>query len=376
VRHSRIHPLHSPTRSDQESTRPTTSARTVALVVIAVGVTVFLLQQMEALFAPLAVGVLLFCALDPIVDGMERWRIPRWIGAAIALGTTVAVLGVAAWSLQDEALTVVNELPAGAKRITAMLERRQGPDGPLEKVEQAAAELQKTNGAPSPGVMRVQVEAPPVTAPMLLWSRSSQILSALNQFVIILFLTYFILLSDKMFRRKFVELAGPTLRRRRITIEIIDGIATQMGRFILALIFTGVIVGIATWLALTSIGLRQAPLWGLVAGVLNSIPYYGPLLVSSVLAMVGFLQFGTIGMMFAAAGIALAITSLEGWLLTPVLMGKVASMNRVAVFVGLLFWTWAWGVWGMLLAIPMMMIIKVICDHVEDLKPVGKLLGE
>ena len=76
------------------------------------------------------------------------------------------------------------------------------------------------------------------------------------------------------------------------------------------------------------------------------------------------------------SGKTLLITSLEGWLLTPMLMGKVASMNRVAVFVGLLFWSWAWGVWGLLLAVPMMMSVKAICDHVEDLKPVGRFLGE
>ena len=98
--------------------------------------------------------------------------------------------------------------------------------------------------------------------------------------------------------------------------------------------------------------------------------------VSGALALIAFLQFGTIHMMLVVAGVSLAITSLEGWLLTPVMMGKVASMNRVAVFVGLLFWSWAWGVWGMLLAVPMMMSIKVICDHVEDLKPVGRFLGE
>jgi predicted PurR-regulated permease PerM len=91
---------------------------------------------------------------------------------------------------------------------------------------------------------------------------------------------------------------------------------------------------------------------------------------------VAFLQFGTVYMMLLIAGVTLAITSLEGWLLTPMLMGKVASMNRVAVFIGLLFWSWAWNVWGLLLAVPMMMCIKVICDHVEDLKPVGRFLGE
>jgi predicted PurR-regulated permease PerM len=98
--------------------------------------------------------------------------------------------------------------------------------------------------------------------------------------------------------------------------------------------------------------------------------------VSGGLSIVAFLQFGTPSMTLVVAGISLAITSLEGWLLTPMLMGKIASMNRVAVFVGLLFWSWAWGVWGMLLAVPVMMSIKAVCDHVEELKPVGRFLGE
>ena len=100
------------------------------------------------------------------------------------------------------------------------------------------------------------------------------------------------------------------------------------------------------------------------------------LLVTGGLALVGFLQFGTIGMTTAVAGVSLLITTLEGSILTPMLMGRAASMNQVAVFVGLLFWSWVWGVWGMLLAVPMMMVIKVICDHVEPLQPVGHLLGE
>jgi predicted PurR-regulated permease PerM len=133
---------------------------------------------------------------------------------------------------------------------------------------------------------------------------------------------------------------------------------------------------VATGFALWGLGLRQAALWGLLAGILNSIPYYGPLVVTTGLAMVGFLQFGTIGMTMVVAGVALLITTLEGSLLTPMLMSRAASMNQVAVFTGLLFWSWIWGVWGLLLAVPMMMVVKVICDHVDPLKPVGHLLGE
>jgi predicted PurR-regulated permease PerM len=294
------------------------------------------------------------------------------------LGTTIVTILAGAYALQDEAMTVINDLPAGARRITAMLERRpRDAPGPLERVEQAANELSKSDAQkPAPGVMRVQVEEPRLTATSMLWSGSIGALSAVNQAIMIVFLTYFILLSDKMFRRKFVELAGPTLSSKKVTVEIIDSIGRQIGRFLLVQIFTSVVVGVATWAALMWIGLEQAPLWGLLAGVFNSIPYYGPLIVSCGLSFVTFLQFGTLEMTLVAAGITLAITSLEGWVLMPILMGKVASMNRVAVFVGLLFWTWAWGVWGMLLAVPMMMSIKVICDHVEDLKPIGRFLGE
>jgi predicted PurR-regulated permease PerM len=127
---------------------------------------------------------------------------------------------------------------------------------------------------------------------------------------------------------------------------------------------------------LAYLGVDEAALWGLLAGIFNSIPYYGPLIVSGGLSIVTFLQFGTVSMTLLVAGVSMLITSAEGWLLTPMLMGRVAAMNRVAVFVGLLFWSWVWGVWGMLLAVPMMMSIKVICDHIDDLKPVGRFLGE
>ena len=353
-------------------------AGTVALVVIALGVVVFLLQYMQALLAPFAFGLLLFYALDPAVDAIERLRVPRWIGAAVALGLTMGTILGGAYALQWQAMTVINELPAGARRIAALVERRpRTAPGPLDKVEQAAEELAKTDKPkPPPGVVRVQVEEPRITATGLLWSGSIGAVTAVNQLIIILFLTYFILISDKLFRRKFVELAGPTLSKKKVTVEIIDKISAQIGRFIIVQIFTSIIVGVTTWAVLAYIGLDQAALWGLLAGVFNSIPYYGPLIVSGGLSLVAFLQFGTISMMILVAGVSLAITSLEGWLLTPLLMGKVAAMNHVAVFVGLLFWSWAWGVWGMLLAVPMMMSIKVVCDHVEDLKPIGRFLGE
>jgi predicted PurR-regulated permease PerM len=370
--------LHKIADEEPEPVQVESRPQAIALLIIAVAVGIFLLQFMQALLAPMAFGLLLFCALDPPVDALERLGVPRWLASALVLGLTLTVILGGAYALQNQALTVVNELPTGARRLATLIERSpRAEPGPLEKVEQAAQELAKTDKPkPAPGVLRVQVEEPRLTATGLMWSGSVGAFSALNQGIMIVFLTYFILLSDKLMRRKFVELTGPTLSNKKLTVEIIDEISAQISRFLEVQIFTSLVVGVATWAALALVGLRQAAFWGLLAGVFNSIPYYGPLIVSGGLSIVAFLQFGTPSMTLVVAGISLAITSLEGWLLTPMLMGKIASMNRVAVFVGLLFWSWAWGVWGMLLAVPVMMSIKAVCDHVEELKPVGRFLGE
>jgi predicted PurR-regulated permease PerM len=184
------------------------------------------------------------------------------------------------------------------------------------------------------------------------------------------------MVSGDIFRRKLIKITGDTLSKKKITLQVLDEITTQIQRFLLVQIFASVLVGVATWLAFLWIGLEYAAIWGIVAGAFNMIPYLGPVVVTAGTGMVGFLQFGTVAMALTIAGIALAITSLEGYLLTPWLTGRASRMNAVMVFVGVLFWGWLWGVWGLLLGVPIIMMIKAICDQVEDFKPIGELLGK
>ena len=137
-----------------------------------------------------------------------------------------------------------------------------------------------------------------------------------------------------------------------------------------------VVVGVASWIAFRMVGLEQAVFWAVAAGVFNTIPYFGPVIVSVGTAVVAFLQFGTLSMAAYVAGLSLAITSLEGWLLMPLLARKVVRTNEIAVFIALIFWSFVWGVWGTLLAVPMLVAVKAFCDRIDDLKPVGELLGE
>ncbi|HEX2344795.1 MAG TPA: AI-2E family transporter [Vicinamibacterales bacterium] len=351
--------------------------RHIAFVLLSIAIVILLLQFMQPVLLPLVLGALLFYALDPAVDRLQKLHVPRAIGAALMLFIAVTICGVLAYTLQGQALRVIDQLPAGARKLAASLRTAPGAEpGAVEKVQLAADELKATEKSSAPkGVTRVQIEEPGFKATTFVWSTSMGFASAANQLIMVLFLTYFMLLSDQLFKRKLVEIVG-TLSQKKVTVTVLEDIAGQIEQFLVIQLATSGIVAVVTGVALWAMGLQQAALWGLLAGFFNSIPYYGPLLVTGGLALVGFLQFGTIGMTIAVAGVSVLITTLEGSLLTPMLMGRAASMNQVAVFVGLLFWSWVWGVWGMLLAVPMMMVIKVICDHVEPLQPVGHLLGE
>jgi predicted PurR-regulated permease PerM len=224
--------------------------------------------------------------------------------------------------------------------------------------------------------MRVQIEEPPLRASAYLWYGSMGAIAIAAQVVMVAFLTYFLLVANDLFKRKLVKHVGETLARKKVTVQILDEISTQIERFLLVQMLTSVIVGAVTATALWALGLEQYMVWGLAAGVLNTIPYFGPIVVTAGLAVVGYLQFGNIQQASMVASAALVITSLEGWLLTPVLLGRVGRLNHIAIFASLLFWSWLWGVWGMLLAVPMLMAAKAACDHIEELQPLADFLGD
>jgi predicted PurR-regulated permease PerM len=156
--------------------------------------------------------------------------------------------------------------------------------------------------------------------------------------------------------------------------EVLDEIAHQVQRFLVVRVVTAMIVGVATWIALSWLGAPAAGLWSAAAAILNSIPFFGPLIVSVGLAAVGLIS-GGFTEAFQYGGAALVITSIEGWLITPPLLGQATRMNTLAVFFGLLLWSWLWGVWGTLLAVPLLSVIKTIADRVESLRPVSKALA-
>jgi predicted PurR-regulated permease PerM len=354
--------------------------RHVTFTLGAVVAAIWLLKNTQEVLIPFVVSGLLFYALDPFVDRLERWRIPRLIGATLVLTAVVGAGAATVYYLSDQMIAVVEQVPRSARLLRDELRRPRG-EGAIDKVQKAADAIDRTTAetaTPSPvprGVTRVQIEEPPFRASDYLWSAGLTVPAAMGLGVMIFFLTLFLLIADDLFKRKLVSHVD-AFARKRITVQILDEIGSQIERFLLVQIATSIIVAVITALALWSFGLQQWAVWGLAAGLLNTVPYFGPVMVSFGLAVVGYMQFGDLWRAALLAGVALTITTLEGWVLTPVLLGRVAQMNHIAIFAALLFWTWMWGAWGLLLAIPITMAIKVVCDHIEPFRPIGDFLGE
>jgi predicted PurR-regulated permease PerM len=344
---------------------------TAALWLIAIAAIVFLLRAAGQLLIPIVIGVLISYALEPVVEWMCRRRIPRLAGATLLLGAIAALTAWGVYSLRDDAVQAFDSLPEAARRAREMVVSQSGSI-PGRRIRQAAEELQGTQG-PASAAGQLPQASPAVSE----WVQQGvgSVLALAGHLMVIFFLVFFLLISGGHFRKRITEVAGPRLEDRRITTRIIDDINAQIQRFLLVRLVTGAIVAAATWAVLAWMGVGQAPVWGILAGVFNSIPYFGPVIVSGGLLVVGLVQFGEGVKAIEMSAAALAITSLEGWLLTPFLLGKSENMHVVVVFLGVLLWTWIWGAWGTILAVPMLVIVKSVADHVEALKPVSRLMS-
>ncbi len=357
--------------------------RGLALVVIALVACAYALRWASAVFIPVLLGLMASYALSPAVDHLQGWHIPRALGAAVLLVAVVCGLGSTAYTLSDDAAALVESLPDAAQKFRDSLRVTRGTsEGPIQKVQRAAEKLEaaaEESGSAAPlagkGVTRVQVERQRFDVKDYLWSGTLGLAGLVSQATVVFFIAYFLIASGDTFRRKMVRIAGPAFSQKKITIQVLDEITGQIQRYLLVQILTSALVGAVTWLAFAAIGLNNAAAVGVAAAVLNLVPYLGAIVISGAAALLAFLQFGTLGMALLTGGASLFIHTVAGNLLTPWLTGRASRMSPVVIFVGVLAWGWLWGVWGLLLGAPLMMVAKAVCDRIDDFKPLGELLG-
>ena len=353
------------------------------MAILAVIAIVAALYLARAFFVPLLIGILASYALAPLVDGLEGWRIPRAAGAALVLGALVAGLSWAAISMGDDVASLIGKLPEAAHKIREQASQaRQGGPTTLQKIQEAAIELQgaasdaTAAGKPAkraPGASAVRDADPWLRDYML--AQSALLAAVAAQAPIVLLLAYFLLASGAHFRRKLVQLVGPSLARKKDAVRILEEIDVQVQRYLLATVAANALVALGTWLAFEALGVEQAGAWGFTAGILHFIPYLGTVIFVAASGVAAFMQFGTAFGAFAVMGASLAVAAVVGLLVTTWLQARFARVNAAVLFIALLFFGWLWGIWGLLLGAPLVAIAKVVCDRVDGLGPAGELLG-
>src|SRR5690242_2868274 len=297
--------------------------------------------------------------------------------ASVVIIAVVIVGGAVAINrMWNGAESLLAQLPAAVEklRLTIAVSRSDIPDT-LSHVERTASELQKLTGTSPPADGKAAAPAFALDGRALLLMGTSSAVAGIVQLASIIFLTYFLLAAGDLFRRKLVHLVGPPLARQKATLEVLDHIHALNQRYLAVVAFINIGVGVCTGAGLALIGLEHAAIWGVAIAVLHVIPYLGAAVVAVAVALAGYLQFGSPQMALAAAAVPIAASVLIGVLLQASLLGRAASMNAPVVFIALLFWAMLWGAWGLLLAMPIMVAIKSVCDRVEPLAGFGKFLG-
>ena len=364
--------------------QPPVDVRSVSLAIIALVATLYALHWAAAVVIPLLLGLMISYALSPAVDWLQRWHVPRALGAAAVLLSLTGSFCYTAYALADDATALIQSLPAAAEKLRdAVRPGDDAPEGAIHKVQRAAEQLEQAaeeNSAAAPalrkGVTRVQVVRERFNVKDYLWSGTLGAVGYAAQALVVLSISGFLMASGASFRRKMAKISGPRFSQKKITVQVLDEITAQIQLYLLVQIYTSALVGLATAAAFAALGLDNALVWGVAAAVLNLVPYLGAVVLGAGAALVGFMQFGSAGMALALAATSMAIHLVSGNLLTPWLTGRASRIHPVVIFVGVLAWGWLLGPWGLLLGGPLLMVVKAVCDRVEDFKAVGELLGD
>jgi predicted PurR-regulated permease PerM len=360
--------------------------RTVAMIAVALIILPFVLYAGAAFFIPLFVSLFMSYALSPVVDWMERCRVPRALGAAVTMLLVTALVVVGVQQALSGTAEVLDELPQAVQKLRYAVTswERDGKAGALKQVQKTADELQKLAGASAAVVTSSTTPAPhpapaPVPAPepkAIVAAGTAGMAILIGQLVSVLFLTYFLLAAGDLFRRRLMQVMEPSLAARKKALQILRQVHKLSRRYFALVLVMNLAVGLVTAAGLFFLEVRHPVFWGMAMAVLHTIPYLGAATVTAAVGLIAFLQFESAGHALAAAAVPLGASLLIGIGLQTALMGRTARMNAVVVFVALLFFGMVWGAWGLLLAFPIMATIKMVFGEIDQLKPVAVLMGD
>jgi len=342
-------------------------ARSIALIVIAVIVVFAALYFARDFFIPLAIAVLLSLALSPAVRWLARHRVPPPVGAAFVLVVGVAAVAGGAYELAGPFRVWVQNAPAALEKAT----RRLRPVvQPVERVTKAADQVASATNAGSPSPPKVLVQGPSLSSRVFGTGRA--LVAALLEIILLL---YSLLAVGDLFLQKLVDVL-PRHGDREKAISIARTTEASIASYLLLTTLINIGEGLVVAGVMALWGMPTPFLWGALVAVAEFVPYVGMLTMLAVLTLASVTVFADLRHALLIPASYLAINFVQGNVVTPLAMSRRLTLNPVVIFVALALWWWMWGIPGALLAVPLLAVFKIYCDHVESLASIGAFLGE
>jgi predicted PurR-regulated permease PerM len=342
--------------------------RSIALTGMFILAAFYTLYFGRSFFLPIVLALLLNFLLSPVVRGLNRLRIPNGLGALLVVFGFLGALAWGIYGLSTPAYEWAQKAPQTMRKLERKLRDFKKPVQTMSKATEQVEKITQVGGGQKTPTVEVVNES--------LGERMfSQVTEVAAGGVVMVILLFFLLASGDLFLRKLIRVL-PSLSDKKRAVEIARQIETDISTYLVTITIINVGLGLAVWGIMTFLGVPNPLLWGVLATVTNYIPYLGAIIMIAVLAMVGFLTFpdNTQAMMVPLSFVGLNI--LESYIVTPMVLGHRLTLNPVVIFLALTFWGWLWGIAGALLAVPIMVVFKIFCDHSEALRPIGEFLGD
>ena len=342
--------------------------RSIAITGLFVLALFYTLYFARSFILPIVLAILLDFLLSPVVRALKRLRIPVPLGAGIVVLAAVGSIGFGVYELSGPAQKWIAAAPASMAKIQGRLRQIRRPIEQVSKTADRVAEATSTTA--TPGQQQVVVKGPSLSSRLVGTTR--EIFTGLLE---VLLLLYFLLAAGDMFLQKLIKVL-PQFRDKKKAVAIARDTEAAISTYLYTVTLINVGQGLAVVLGMLAIGMPNAALWGALAGLLEFIPYVGSAVMTATLLMAGLATFDTTGQALLPAAVYLATNFIQSNLVSPMVLGNRLTLNPVAIFIGLVFWLWIWGIPGAFIAVPLLATFKIFCDHIESLAPIGEFLGK
>lgn len=334
---------------------------------------IFMLTAMYALYfardfvMPVVLAFLLALMLTPIVRFLKKRGVPEAVSATLLVLFSVIALACAGYFLSGPMVQLANEAPEIGRRVTERLSEFRHP---FEKFMAVSNEVEKvTETTQEPGVQRVVVAQPGIVS-----QAAGNLLSAGTTAAITFVLSLFLLASGTMFYEKIIQ-SFARLSEKKRALRLIYDVEREISRYLLTVAVINAGLGVVIALGLWALGMPNPAVWGVAAAALNFLPYIGALTTVMLVACISLISFDTLTYAMLAPLFVILCNIIEGQLVTPLIVGRRLEINAVAIFIAVAFWSWLWGFIGALIAVPLLVIVKVFCDHFDSWRHVGNFLS-